>query len=227
MVDRRIPSEQASPRESPGGSSDRRGMIPMESSAGRSLDRLVTQARRGSRSALEHLMESCRPWLRREAAARLPRGLARKHDASDLVQEVQYRGAARFDTFRGQSGGEFRAWMAGILKRLVFQELRFWGEQRRDRRREGPLGPACGAAKTWPGPGPRSSRNSPETRNTNGSSKPRAGAAPTTWRSSPGTWTKAGATRRSPPSWRSPSPRRGSATAGRSVASARPCICWS
>jgi RNA polymerase sigma factor (sigma-70 family) len=117
----------------------------MESSAGRSLDRLVTQARRGSRSALEHLMMSCRPWLRHEAGARLPRGLARKHDASDLVQEVQYRGVARFDTFRGQSGGEFRAWLAGILKRLVFQELRFWAEQRRDRRREEPLSPAWGA----------------------------------------------------------------------------------
>ena len=81
------------------------------------------------------------------------------------MQEVQYRGVARFDTFRGQSGGEFRAWLAGILKRLVFQELRFWAEQRRDRRREEPLEPGLGrGTRTCPRPGPRPSRNSPGTR---------------------------------------------------------------
>ncbi len=63
-------------------------------------------------------------------------------DASDLVQKVQYHAAAQFSKFRGHSIGEFRAWMAGILDRQVFRQLRFWGEPRRDRAREEPLSPA-------------------------------------------------------------------------------------
>jgi RNA polymerase sigma factor (sigma-70 family) len=90
-------------------------------------------------------MASCRPWLRQRVSARLPRELARKQDGSDLVQECQTLAAARFAQFRGQSLGDFRAWMAGILDRRLIQALRFWGERRRDRRREEPLTPAWGA----------------------------------------------------------------------------------
>ncbi len=58
-------------------------------------------------------MASCRPWLRKRAGRRLPGGLARKVDGSDLVRECQYLAAARFDEFQGQSLPEFRAWLAG------------------------------------------------------------------------------------------------------------------
>src|SRR5207247_7370550 len=93
------------------------GDDPMESSASRSMDRLVVRARQGDRSALGRLMVSCRSWLRDLARNKLPRELARKQDASDLVQEVQYRAADQFDQFEGRSGGEFYAWLVGILKR--------------------------------------------------------------------------------------------------------------
>jgi RNA polymerase sigma factor (sigma-70 family) len=72
----------------------------------------------------------------------MPRELARKQDGSDLVQECQYLAAARFGAFAGRDVGDFRAWLAGILDRRLRRALRFWGERRRDRRREQPLQPA-------------------------------------------------------------------------------------
>jgi RNA polymerase sigma-70 factor (subfamily 1) len=114
----------------------------MESSALRTEDRLVARARQGSRSALQELFTSVRPWLRRHVRPRLPRELVRKQDVSDLVQETQCAAAAHFAQFEGQSFGEFRAWLAGILDRLLLRSQRFWGEKRRDRKREQPLSPA-------------------------------------------------------------------------------------
>jgi RNA polymerase sigma-70 factor (ECF subfamily) len=87
-------------------------------------------------------MASCRPWLRERAMAQLPRELARKEDGSDLVQECQYLAAVQIEKFRGRSLGEFRAWLAGILRRRVLRKQRFWGEKCRDRAREQPLAPA-------------------------------------------------------------------------------------
>jgi RNA polymerase sigma-70 factor (ECF subfamily) len=117
----------------------------MKYSSSVSLDRLLGRARQGDRSALEQVMGSCRPWLLQRARTRLPRGLARKQDASDVVQEVQYQAAAQIGAFQGRSLGEFRAWLAGILDRRVFRALRFWKEQRRDLSREQPLSPSWSA----------------------------------------------------------------------------------
>jgi RNA polymerase sigma factor (sigma-70 family) len=100
------------------------------------MTRLLDRAREGSRSALGELMAGCRPWLRRRVATRLPRELAHKQDASDLVQECQSLAIASFAQFRGRSSAELRGWLAGILERRVMRALRFWGAGRRDRRRE-------------------------------------------------------------------------------------------
>jgi RNA polymerase sigma factor (sigma-70 family) len=62
-------------------------------------------------------------------------------DSSDLAQEVLYRAAVQLAEFEGQTLGEFRAWMAGILDRRLLRALRFWGEKRRGRKREVPLSP--------------------------------------------------------------------------------------
>src|SRR5262245_3973924 len=114
----------------------------MEPWGSETRERLLVRARQGSRSALGDLMVSCRPWLRRRVRRRMPRELARKQDGSDLVQECQYLAAARFDDFQGTDVAEFRAWLAGILDRRLLRALRFWGERRRDRRRERPLRPS-------------------------------------------------------------------------------------
>lgn len=114
----------------------------MQSSVSQSLDRVLLRARQGSRSALTRLMGSCRPWLRQRVEMRLPRELVRKQDGSDLVQECQHHAAAQFARFKGRTVGEFHAWIGGILDRRVLRAMRFWGEKRRDRRREEPLSPA-------------------------------------------------------------------------------------
>ncbi len=114
----------------------------MESSTSQSLTQLLERARQGSRSALGQLMASCRPFLRQRARTRLPRELARKQDGSDLVQECQSLAVRSFAQFRGGSRGEFLGWLAGILDRRVLRAIRFWGEQRRDRRREQAVSPA-------------------------------------------------------------------------------------
>jgi RNA polymerase sigma factor (sigma-70 family) len=111
-------------------------LIPMESSASQSLTRFLERARGGSRSALGHLMASCRPFLRQRVRTRLPRELARKQDGSDLVQECQSLAVRSFAQFKGASRGEFLGWLARILDRRILQAMRFWREQRRDRRRE-------------------------------------------------------------------------------------------
>jgi RNA polymerase sigma factor (sigma-70 family) len=108
----------------------------MPTSEKRATDSLLERARGGSRSALNLLMESCRPRLRRKARSALPAALDRKQDASDMVQECQLVGAARFGEFRGHSLAEFRDWIEKILKNVIFHELRFWRRQKRDRKRE-------------------------------------------------------------------------------------------
>jgi RNA polymerase sigma-70 factor, ECF subfamily len=104
----------------------------MASSEKRSTDSLIERARRGSKSALNRLMASCRTWLRRKAKA----GLARKQDASDVVQDCQLAAIAGFGEFKGNTQSEFRNWIGAILKNLIHREHRFWGQKKRDRKRE-------------------------------------------------------------------------------------------
>ena len=120
----------------------------MEPSASRSLEELLVEARAGSQSALGQLLASYRPWLQQRARDRIPEKLARKQDGSDLVQECLYLAWAQFAEFKGKSPDEFRAWLGGILDRRLLRALRFWGEKRRDRRREVPLIAACNARET-------------------------------------------------------------------------------
>ncbi len=111
----------------------------MPSSEKRSTDSLLERARRGSKSALNRLMASCQPWLRRKAKAALPKALDPKQDASDVVQDCQLTAAARFREFKGHSLPEFRAWMGKILENLILHQHRFWGQKKRVRKRERPL----------------------------------------------------------------------------------------
>ena len=113
----------------------------MPSSEKRSSDSLIERARRGNKSALNRLMASCRAWLRRKAEA----GLARKQDASDVVQECQLAGAAQFGEFKGHKLVEFHNWMGAILKNLILHQHRYWGQKKRDRKREqSPSPERCG-----------------------------------------------------------------------------------
>jgi RNA polymerase sigma-70 factor (ECF subfamily) len=117
----------------------------MESPMAQSLDGLDEGAGRRSRSTLYRWLEACRPWLLGRARARLPRKLAPKDDASDLVQRVLLRATTEIDRFRGQGLGQFHAWLARMLDTQMLKRLRHWRQQRRNVSREELLNPAFSA----------------------------------------------------------------------------------
>jgi RNA polymerase sigma factor (sigma-70 family) len=121
----------------------------MPSSKIQSPEDLVERARKGSRSALNHVMKSCREDLLRKAKARLPRSPARQQDAEDLVQQCLLEAWSGFVEFRGQGPAEFRAWIGTILDRKVLLHEKHWQCQKRDRKREEPQ-PTTGGAPDVP-----------------------------------------------------------------------------
>jgi RNA polymerase sigma-70 factor (ECF subfamily) len=116
----------------------------MESSATQASDRLIERARDGSPSARNQLVASCLPWLRCRAKDLIRGDLVRKQDGSDLVQETLHLAVLQLPKFRGRSRGQFRAWLASILKLRMARARRYWGQARRDWNREEPLSPAWG-----------------------------------------------------------------------------------
>jgi RNA polymerase sigma-70 factor (subfamily 1) len=100
------------------------------------FSRLLERARDGSASALGRLLDRHRRWLRALAARRLPPALAARHDPSDLVQECLTAAASRFQRFEGEGPGRFRGWLRDILDRRIKRVFRYWGQDRRDTRRE-------------------------------------------------------------------------------------------
>jgi RNA polymerase sigma-70 factor (ECF subfamily) len=76
---------------------------------------LLLASRQGSTEAQGELMESCRAYLLLVANEELDSDLQAKLGASDLVQETLLKAHQGFDRFRGQSHGEFLAWLRQIL----------------------------------------------------------------------------------------------------------------
>src|SRR5437764_1222895 len=98
----------------------------MSSTGHGSFGRLLARARSGSKSALGRLLDLQRGWLKGKAAWWLGRDLARKGDASDLVQDCQLSAVNRFADFHGKDPRSWRAWLRIILKRKFVKFLRKW-----------------------------------------------------------------------------------------------------
>ena len=98
----------------------------------------VNRARQGISSAVNRLLESIRPSLRKRTRSRLPRSLDRKLDDSDIVQECLFLIAANLGDFKGQSPAEFRGWIYSILDRAILRQRRHLSREKRDRNREEP-----------------------------------------------------------------------------------------
>jgi RNA polymerase sigma-70 factor (ECF subfamily) len=77
---------------------------------------VLAAARAGKADGLGALLDEERSDLMREARRRLPSHLVWAAGASDLVQETFVRARRYFGTFRGQSRGEWRAWLKAILR---------------------------------------------------------------------------------------------------------------
>ena len=78
-------------------------------------DRLLAQALAGSREGMGRLLEVYRNYLKLLVVAQVEQKILRRVSASDVVQETFLEANRDFPQFRGQSSGEFCAWLRRIL----------------------------------------------------------------------------------------------------------------
>lgn len=87
----------------------------MTNSSAISPDFLLSQALAGSRECFGRLLHVYRNYLKLLVMAQLEKKLQRRISASDVVQETFLEANRDFAQFRGQSSGEFCAWLRRIL----------------------------------------------------------------------------------------------------------------
>lgn len=90
----------------------------------------------GDVEAGDKLMTAYRPYLRLLAGQRLPKLLAKRADASDIVQQTLFDAVRGLPDFRGQTEAEFTAWIVKLLERNLLQSARLNLAAMRDVRRE-------------------------------------------------------------------------------------------
>lgn len=101
---------------------------------------LLDQARGGDGDAVNRLMERHRESLRQMVRMRLDRAVARRVDASDVVQDVLLEASRRLDDFIRQGNMPFHLWLRQLAKdRMIDMHRRHRGAQRRSVDRERPL----------------------------------------------------------------------------------------
>jgi RNA polymerase sigma-70 factor (ECF subfamily) len=101
------------------------------------VDKLFTSARQGSSSCLGRLLALYTNYLKLLVAAQIDQRLRVRVSPSDIVQDTFFEAHRDFGQFRGQSTGEFVAWLRRIvvnnILRVVEQHVQ---AEKRDVRRE-------------------------------------------------------------------------------------------
>lgn len=109
----------------------------MSARAQSEVDRLFTSARAGSNSCLGRLLSLYSNYLKLLVAAQMDHRLRVRVSPSDIVQDTFFEAHRDFEQFRGQSPGEFVAWLRKIvvnnILRVVEQHVH---AEKRDVRRE-------------------------------------------------------------------------------------------
>ena len=104
------------------------------------LVELLHKAREGNSEAREELFDKCRNYVAFVARSHVESWLRQKVDASDLIQQTLLEAHRGFDQFRGQTEGEWLAWLKQILKHNAADFVRhFRGTAKRQARREVPI----------------------------------------------------------------------------------------
>jgi RNA polymerase sigma-70 factor (ECF subfamily) len=121
----------------------------MSSGDGTLLNDLIRRARDGDEAARNDLFERCRNYVAILASTQVESWLQAKVDASDLVQQTMldmHRGLAQY---RGDSQGQWLAWLRAILAHNAAEFVRqYRGTAKRQPRREAPrVRPALGASE--------------------------------------------------------------------------------
>ena len=98
---------------------------------------LLAAVQRGEHSAVDHLLERHRESLRRLIQLRLDRQLARRVDASDVVQDVMLEANQRLKDYFKDPRLPFHLWLRQLAKdRMIDLHRRHRGAQRRSLDRE-------------------------------------------------------------------------------------------
>ena len=101
---------------------------------------LLQQAQDGDRQAIEGLLARHREALVRLVALRLDRAIARRVDASDIVQDVLVEANRRLDDYLRDRKMPFHLWLRQIAQdRMIDAHRRHRGAARRSIDREQPL----------------------------------------------------------------------------------------
>jgi RNA polymerase sigma-70 factor (ECF subfamily) len=106
---------------------------------------LIAQAAAGNPDAANRLLERHRDALRRVIALRLDRALARRVDASDVVQDVLLEANGRLAEYLRDPQMPFHLWLRHLAQDRMIDLHRRHHAQRRDVGREQPL-----AARAFP-----------------------------------------------------------------------------
>jgi RNA polymerase sigma-70 factor (ECF subfamily) len=84
----------------------------------------IVEARGGSRSALERLLEAYSPHLLALAKRELCAALRSRLDPADVVQDTLLKAWRNFPQFRGETESDLLAWLRQILRRNLTNERR-------------------------------------------------------------------------------------------------------
>jgi len=102
---------------------------------------LLAQARDGDTDARNQLLERHREGLRRMIGLRLDKGVQRRVDASDVVQDVLVEANRRLTDYLSKAGMPFHVWLRHLARdRLIDAHRRHRGAARRSVDREQLLG---------------------------------------------------------------------------------------
>ncbi len=97
---------------------------------------LLTEIRQGNSSALNSLLDAWRSVLRLHARGLLGGRFSARADSSDIVQETMLQAFQDFEQFRGQTKGEWMAWLRTILMARANRLRRFHAAKKRTVTRE-------------------------------------------------------------------------------------------
>jgi RNA polymerase sigma-70 factor (ECF subfamily) len=99
----------------------------------------LESARRGDPAAIDRLLEKHRDSLRRMVAARVYGGMARRVDASDVVQDALVEANRRLADYLKEPRMPFHAWLRALARDRLVDAFRRHGAEKRDVGRDEPL----------------------------------------------------------------------------------------
>src|SRR5438094_10110127 len=112
-------------------------------------DALLAKARQGDHAAVERLLSEHRERVRRMIGLRLDPAIARRVDASDVVQEVLLEASRRLNDYLKDPRMPFHLWLRHLARdHLIDAHRRHGVAQRRRVDREQPLVPAAFAERS-------------------------------------------------------------------------------